>query len=103
MTDDSKQPKIRTVTLDEPITRGEQTIGTLQLRKPSAGELRGLTLVDLTQLKVDTVIKILPRITMPPITDMEAATMSSEDLLQCGVEIGCFFLTRAQAAEIPAQ
>jgi len=39
-----------TVTLDEPIQRGEQRIESLLLRKPTAGELRGISLVELGQL-----------------------------------------------------
>ncbi|MDQ0250953.1 hypothetical protein J2W22_003017 [Sphingomonas kyeonggiensis] len=97
----SKPVKIANVPLEEPIARGETSIETLQLRKPMSGELRGLTLVDLTQLKTDTVIKLLPRISNPPITEIEAAGMDPADLLQCGVEIGCFFLTAAMRAENP--
>jgi Phage tail assembly chaperone proteins, E, or 41 or 14 len=90
------------ITLEEPIVRGEtETIKELKLRKPAGGELRGLTLVDLTQLKTDTVIKLLPRITMPSITDIEATMLDPADLLQCGVEIANFFLTAEMRAASP--
>ena len=93
----------RTVTLDTPIQRGDQTIGILQLRKPKSGELRGLSLVDLGQLKVDALTKILPRITQPGITEAEAANLDPADLLACGAEIGGFLLQRSQRTDVLAQ
>jgi Phage tail protein E. len=91
--------EIRTVPLDTPIQRGEQKVDTLQIRKPSSGELRGLSLVDLGQLKVDALTKLLPRITMPPITAAEAANMDPADLLACGAEIGSFLLQKAKRTD----
>lgn len=96
MTDTST---LRTVTLDQPIVRGEQTIDTLQLRKPKAGELRGLSLVDVGQLKVDALTKLIPRIAMPIITPVEVANMDPADLLACGAEVGSFLLQKSQRAD----
>lgn len=93
-------PVFRTVTLDTPIVRGETTIDELQLRKPRSGELRGLSLVDLGQLKVDSLTKILPRITMPPLTEAEVGNMEPADLLACGAEIGSFLLQKSQRAAV---
>ena len=86
----------RTVSLDTPIDRDEQQIATLQLRKPKSGELRGLSLVDLGQLKVDALTKLLPRISTPPISEAEAANLDPADLLACGAEIGGFLLQKSQ-------
>jgi len=93
---DTNAPLFRTVTLDTPIERGEQTIATLQLRKPKSGELRGLSLVDLGQLKVDSLTKLLPRISTPPISEVEAGNLDPADLLACGAEIGGFLLQKSQ-------
>ena len=38
------------VTLDTPIKRGDQTITRVQVRKPNAGALRGLSLVEVLQI-----------------------------------------------------
>ncbi|HUD90233.1 phage tail assembly protein [Sphingobium sp.] len=95
----STAPVLRTVALDTPIVRGAQTIDTLQLRKPRSGELRGLSLVDLGQLKVDALIKILPRISMPTITEVEVGNMETADLLACGAEIGSFLLQKSQRTD----
>lgn len=88
------------VTLDTPIVRGEQTIETLQIRKPKSGELRGLSLVDLGQLKADALIKILPRVSIPSITEAEAGNLEISDLLACGAEIGSFLLQKSQRTDV---
>ena len=36
--------RFETITLSDPIKRGEQVIAQVTLRKPRAGEMRGLTL-----------------------------------------------------------
>lgn len=84
--------KIATVTLGEPIDRGETSIATLQIRLPQGGELRGLSLAELTMLKTDTLYELLPRITMPPITEAEAVALDPADLFACAIEIAGFFL-----------
>ena len=91
-------PILRTITLDTPILRGEQSIETLQLRKPRSGELRGLSLVDLGQLKVDALTKIIPRISTPVLTEADVGNMDPSDLLACGAEIGSFLLQKSQMA-----
>ena len=39
-----------TITLDTPLTRGETEITELRLRKPTSGELRGVSLADVLQM-----------------------------------------------------
>ena len=52
------------ITLDTPIQRGENTLNSLTIRSPKkAGHLRGLNTMDIVQMNVDTLIKLLPRIT----------------------------------------
>ncbi|HWJ69134.1 MAG TPA: phage tail assembly protein [Sphingobium sp.] len=97
------KPTLRSVALDTPIVRGEQTIERLDIRKPGSGELRGLSLVDLGQLKVDALIKIAPRVTLPPITEAEASNLDPADLLALGAEIGSFLLQKRQRTDALAQ
>lgn len=86
---------LKTIYLDTPIVRGEQTIETLDIRKPKSGEMRGLSMVDLGQLKVDALHKLLPRITVPNITEAEAKNLDPADLLACGAEVGSFLLQKS--------
>ena len=90
------------IDLDQPIKRGESEIKSLQLRKPQSGELRGLSLVDLGQLDVNALHKVLPRITIPSITEAEARGMDPADLLELGAEVGNFLLKRGSRQAFPA-
>ncbi|MHC8326012.1 phage tail assembly protein [Pseudomonas sp. LB1P83] len=84
-----------TVSLDAPIKRGKTTIDVITLRKPSSGELRGVHLVELLNMDVATLMKILPRITTPGITAPEVAGMDPADLLACGSKISGFLLQKS--------
>lgn len=70
-------PKIVTVPLPTPIVRGDDKLESIQLRKPTPGELRGLSISQLIQGDVDQIIELLPRITMPPL--MKPEIMAMED------------------------
>ena len=84
----------QTVTLDTPIIRGETTISTVEVRKPASGELRGVTLPEVINMDVSTLIKVLPRITSPALTEQEVAKMDPADLVQLGAEVSAFLLTK---------
>jgi hypothetical protein len=93
-----KAPKIVTVDLEEPIERADGKIEKLQLRKPSSGELRGVSMLDLVKMETSAVMAVLPRVTMPPLIDAEVAKLDPADLFACGVEISNFFMTREEKA-----
>ena len=74
------------ITLDTPIQRGESTLNSLIIRSPKkAGHLRGLNTMDIVQMNVDTLIKLLPRIT--DLTEKEVNDMDPADLLKAGVVV----------------
>lgn len=87
---------LTSVTLDHPIQRGEQTIHRLSLRRPRSGELRGLNLVDLAQLSVNELRKLLPRISSPTLTEADVDNLDPADLLTLGAEVSAFLLPKAQ-------
>lgn len=95
------KPKMPTVTLEKPIKRGETEIAELGLRKPSAGELRGLSVMDVVRLETTALLTLIPRISVPPLVDHEAATLEPADLLAIGAEIADFFMTSADRAKFP--
>lgn len=78
------------VKLDEPIKRGETVIKEIRLRKPRAGELRGLSLVDVAHLEVTSLIRLLPRISDPALTEQEVANMDPSDMTALGVQVASF-------------
>ncbi|WP_110675914.1 phage tail assembly protein [Salinicola sp. RZ23] len=93
------QPTTATVELDTPVVRGEQRIAEIALRKPSAGELRGVNLADVLQMQTDALIKLIPRLSQPSLTDHEARQMDPADLVQCGSEIAGFLLSKRARGE----
>lgn len=97
------RPGVAVVLLDTPIERPNQTIAFLELRKPKGRALKGLSLVDLGQLKADALHVILPRITNPTITANEAIDLDPADLLACGAEIGGFLLQKSRRTDALAQ
>lgn len=92
-------PQTETVTLDTPIERGGKKVTEISVRKPLSGALRGVTLTDVLQLDVSALIKILPRITDPALTEAELRNMDPADLVQLGGEVAGFLLPK-QAKEI---
>ena len=83
-----------TVALDTPIKRGNGFITEVTLRKPSAGELRGVSLAELLQMKVDALQTVLPRITNPILHKQDMATLDPADLVNMGTVVVGFLLTK---------
>lgn len=88
-------PKFESIELDEPVVRGSQKITSIQLRKPRAGELRGVSLQALAELDVTALQRLLPRITIPPLTTNEVADLDLADITAMGVKVGTFLLKKA--------
>lgn len=84
------------VTLATPIKRGEQLINAVTLMKPNAGTLRGLSLASVANADVDALIKMLPRITSPSLTEQEVGALDLADMVAlAGKVVG--FLSPASA------
>lgn len=88
-----------TVVLDTPIQRGKTEIGSITVRKPTSGELRGVHLIDLLNMDVASLIKIIPRLSTPCITSPEAAGMDPADLTAVGSKIIGFLLQKQMKAD----
>jgi hypothetical protein len=84
-----------TITLDTPIQRGNSAICEIVLRKPNAGELRGLSLQRLHAADADELLKLLPRITSPSLTPPECAQLDPADLSEAGGVVISFLLKKA--------
>lgn len=89
----------KTINLDQPLSRGSTQITSVQLRKPSAGELRGISLTALAQMEVSEICKVLPRISTPTLSEDELNKMDIADLTQMGGQVVSFLLPKAVMAE----
>lgn len=78
------------IILSTPVKRGESAITEITLRKPAAGELRGLKLTDLLNGDVSATIRLVPRISQPTLTEQEVAAMDIADLYDCADEVAGF-------------
>lgn len=88
-----------TIPLDTPIKQGKTEITSVEIRKPGAGELRGVNLVDLAQMDVSALIKVLPRITTPTLTEADVARMDPADLTQIGMTVIGFLTPKSAKAD----
>lgn len=91
----------KTVVLETPLQRGEQLIEKIEVRKPAAGELRGTSLVNVLNMDVGALEVVLPRITTPPLFKADFANLDPADLVQLGVEVSGFLLTRQAKESFP--
>jgi hypothetical protein len=89
-------PDIETVEFDTPIVRGDMTISEVNINKPKTGSLRGLSLSDLLKLDVDTVIKLVPRVSTPPLAEHEVAALDPTDFLSLSTAVVGFFASKEQ-------
>ena len=89
-----------TITLETPLKRGDQSIDSITLRKPAAGELRGVALADLLRLDVAALITVLPRITTPTLTAQDVGQLDLVDLTALGGELLGFFVSKADREAI---
>lgn len=85
------------VKLIKTITRGEQLITDVTLLKPTAGTLRGVSLASVANSDVDALIKVLPRMTMPSLTEQEVAALELPDMLSFAAKVVGFLSPNSAA------
>ena len=99
-TETTEQPDVKpladdnTVILDTPIRRGTTSIDSITVRKPNSGELRGVSLAELLNMDVASLLKVLPRISTPTLTAVELAGMDPADLFILGNKVSGFLLQK---------
>lgn len=69
------------VTLEKPIQRGDLLIEQVTVTKPNAGTLRGVSLAAVANSDVDALIKVLPRMTYPPLLESDIVKMELPDMV----------------------
>ncbi|ERK16760.1 Tail protein [Serratia fonticola AU-P3(3)] len=84
------------VILGVPVKRGDTEIKSLTLIKPNAGTLRGVGLADVANAEVDALIKVLPRMTYPALTESEVIALELPDLLTLAGKVVGFLSPNAE-------
>lgn len=83
------------ITLETPVKRGDEVIKTLTLTKPNAGTLRGVSLADVASSDVNALIKVLPRMTYPALTEAEIVRMELPDMMTLAAKVIGFLAPNA--------
>ncbi|WP_258306078.1 phage tail assembly protein [Enterobacter sp. CGMCC 5087] len=82
------------ITLSVPVERGGGSIASVRItdavRQP--GSLRGLKLYDVMQSDVDSLIKLIPRVTEPALMEHEILTMDNRDFVALATGIVSFLV-----------
>ncbi|MEC7120353.1 MAG: phage tail assembly protein [Pseudomonadota bacterium] len=90
----TQEAQFETVDLDEPIQRGDNLITRITLRRPQAGELRGISLLAVMQMDTNTLITLLPRISDPVLTTPELTRMNLADIVQLATVVANFHVPK---------
>ena len=86
--------KIVKVTLPTPIMKDGKKITAIELRKPCAGDLRGLNLKEVCEMDFTAAYTLLPRISI--LNDRDLLDIEVENLTPLMVEIASFFVNTKQ-------
>lgn len=92
-------PKIVSYTLETPLMRGETALTKLNFRSPKGGDFRGLSVARLGQLDYDEMRKLLPRISMDGLVDMEVDQIEADDVIEIALLLSDFFQTDRRKAD----
>lgn len=85
------------ITLNVPLKTSDKPIKTFTMRKPSAGELRGVKLFDMMQGDTTAYIEVLPRVTTPALTKAQASSLDLSDILQVMEKVGEWFAGKSES------
>ncbi|WP_186369504.1 phage tail assembly protein [Yersinia bercovieri] len=94
-----------TIVLQTPIKRGKSVIKEVSLTGAlkQAGSLRGLKMYDIITTDVNALIKLLPRVTSPALTEIELVTMDTWDFSQLAQEVVTFLQPALAEEPTPAE
>ena len=88
-------PDQKTVILHNPIMRGAIKITEVGLRKPLAGDLRGIKLVNVIEMDTAAIGEVVPRITTTGMTKAEFFSLDLSDAIQITTAVGEFMSPNA--------
>lgn len=99
----TNQAQTRTVTLSRAVTIDGKDAREITLRCPKTGELRGLMLANVLQMETGAVMKLLSRITAPPLSEAQLGDLAPADFMALTQAAIGFFVSAQVAQEIEAR
>lgn len=91
--------QLKEIELSTPIISGKTEITKITIRKPLAGDLRGVKLLNFVDADIDSLAKVLPRISTPTLSDQDVYSMDLVDLTNVVVEISGFLTQKSSSAK----
>lgn len=91
------------IKLEKPLKRGDAEVAEIALHKPNAGSLRGVSLHECINMNTDAIVRVIPRISDPKITEAEMQRIDPSDLVQMGAALANFMLPPSLVAEAEKQ
>ena len=82
--------KMVSVKMPIPFEKNGEKITTIELRKPCAGDLRGLSLIGVCEMQFDAACTLLPRIST--LNERDLLNLDVENLTPLMTEIAGFFV-----------
>lgn len=86
------------IELSSPIVNGKTKINKITIRKPLTGDLRGVKLLNFVDADIDSLAKVLPRISTPTLSEQDVYNMDLADLTNVVVEISGFLKPKSSSA-----
>lgn len=80
------------ISLSKPLVFGDAKIEQLTLRRPSAGDLRGIKVQGIIDMDVNTILALLPRISLTPLAPSTVADIDPADLVSVCEALSGFFV-----------
>jgi len=87
------RPASVTITLKVPLKIGNKAVPEFNLRRPRAGDLRGVKLYDLLQSDVESLAKVTGRISEPMVSEQAVYDMDPLDIAELANQMSAFFVT----------
>jgi len=85
------------IILSNPIINGKTEITKITIRKPLAGDLRGVKLLNFVDADIDSLAKVLPRISTPTLSEQDVYNMDLTDLTGVVVEMSSFLKPKSSS------
>ncbi|SBV94102.1 hypothetical protein KL86APRO_10469 [uncultured Alphaproteobacteria bacterium] len=79
------------ITLSKPLPWGNEEISEIVLRRPTAGDLRGIKLTGIAEMDVNTVMVLLPRISVTPLAKSVLNELDPADVVEVCSALSVFF------------
>lgn len=87
----------KTITLEQGVKLGDNIITEITITKPLVSHLKGVKLAQLMEMQIDEIVKILPRVTQPALTEKSLDSLEFNDFMALCAEVISFLTSQKTA------